>query len=62
MGRDWLAHLQLDWKHLADSVNHLRRDTSVKLQGLLKRHQDVFTKELGVVHNLKASLTLKEGA
>ena len=60
LGRDWLAHLRLDWEQITSNINVVRKEASGKLPILLKQHQEVFKEGLGTVSQLKASLSLRE--
>ena len=60
LGRDWLAHLCLDWEQIVSNINVVRKEASGKLPILPKQHQEVFKEELGTASKLKASLSLRE--
>ena len=47
-GRDWLAHIQLDWKKIQ----------RCGVEEVLKRHSHVFTESLGTLRGYKAQLYL----
>ena len=53
LGRDWLAHIRLDWQAMFST--HL--DES--LSNLIKRHEPVFQAGLGTIKDLKATLQCK---
>ena len=53
LGRDWLKHIQLDWKTIS-------RETSVA--AILDKYGEVFTPELGTMRQFEATLPLKENA
>ena len=57
LGRDWLKHIQLNWK----TINLLRAPVKIrKLSEVLKKHEELFKDELGTMKNYKASFQLKE--
>ena len=43
LGQDWLQHIRLDWH----SLNHVDIDGQTSLKGILQRHTEVFSEELG---------------
>ena len=56
-GRNWLTHIQLDWKRIAtvEAVPH-------GLTSLLTKHDSLFKEELGTVHPYKATLHVNSDA
>ncbi len=51
LGRNWLSHIQLDWKSLTPSaINHAAGDS---LPNLLEKYREVFTDELGTIKGHK---------
>ena len=56
-GRDWLQHICLDWARIAYSTT-----SASALPSLLKRYQDLFKDELGIVKDVTAQLKLKSDA
>ena len=58
LGRDWLKHIQLDWK----SIGLTKLDGgSVRVQELLQRYREVFGEDLGLMKHFQAKLHVKEG-
>ena len=58
LGRDWLKHIQLDWK----SIGLAKLDKgSVQIQELLQRYREVFGEELGLMKQFQAKLHVNEG-
>ena len=43
LGRDWMKHIKLDWKSIAETVNNV---TSLCYQPLFDKYVDVFKDEL----------------
>ena len=58
LGRDWLKHIRLDWKTVAQTVNSV----GACYQRLLEKYSDVFNGELGTLKSTKAKLQLKPQA
>ena len=56
LGRNWLEHIQLDWKTIGQ-VN-AKQSTSV-LEPLLAKHAEIFTDELGTIQPFTASLQVR---
>lgn len=56
LGRDWLAHVTLDWPRI---VYHAVE--SWKLEELLWRYEEVFREELGTAKTPAVNLAVKEG-
>ena len=54
LGRDWLKHIQLDWK----TIENISRETSVA--AILDKYGEVFTSELGTMRQFEVTLPLKE--
>ena len=46
LGHDWMKHIKLDWKSIAETVNNV---TSLCYQPLLDKYADVFKDELGTL-------------
>ena len=44
LGREWMRHIKLDWKSIAEAVNNF---TSPCYQPLLDKYAEVFKDELG---------------
>ena len=57
-GRNWLKYLQLDWGKIA-SVQTTRSES---VSALIKRHQQLFTSELGTITPYKAKLQVQPQA
>ena len=55
LGRDWLAHIRLDWPYLA-----YQSRSSLQLEELLQKYEEVFREELGTVKSVRVTLTVKE--
>ena len=55
LGRNWLQHIQLDWKQIGAMTvdNTASNDT---LQSLLSKHTEIFKDELGTVTSSKVKL------
>ena len=61
MGRDWLAHVKLDWASIFQvSQNKDPHDQAVR--GLVSEFSEVFSGELGTLKGIEVKLRLKEGA
>ncbi|XP_068227904.1 uncharacterized protein [Palaemon carinicauda] len=63
-GRDWLAHIRLDWEALCiNNIVTSRTDSfneyPPELQRILRKHEAVFKSELGKAVNFKAELRVK---
>ena len=58
LGRDWLRHIRLDWKAIAQTVNSV----SERYQPLLDKYSEVFREELGTLKSIKAKLHIKPQA
>ena len=56
LGRDWMRHIKLDWKSIAETVNNV---TSPCYQPLLDKYADVFKDELGTLKLMKAQLQVQ---
>ena len=59
-GRNWLKYLRLDWRQIA-SVHKIVSRPEV-LNTVIKRHQKLFTDELGTVTPFKAKLQVQPQA
>ena len=59
LGRDWLQHIQLDWKSLG--VAHVARKPAT-LSEVLSVHEEVFAGGLGLMNQFEAKLMVKPGA
>ena len=64
-GRDWLAHIPLNWKSLmrvigcsADEKESVHRVS----EEIVKKHEKLFDGKLGKLTHAKATVTVKEGA
>ena len=55
LGRDWLAHIHLDWFYLA-----YQSQSTSKLEELLQKYEEVFHEELGTVKSMKVTLTIRK--
>ena len=58
LGRNWLAHIRLNWQQVRLSINTLSTD----IDQLLDKYKDVFSPELGTLKGIYAKLTLKPNA
>ena len=58
-GRNWLCHIQLDWKSIAIVSSH---DSMGDVSVLLHKYSDVFCDELGTIKSHTAKLVIKEGS
>ena len=56
LGRDWLENLKLDWTQL----NRVHAETNLTLDEVLKRHQEVFSEQLGVMKGVKVKIVVDE--
>ena len=56
LGRDWMRHIKLDWKSIAETVNNV---TFLCYQLLLDKYADVFKDELGTLKLMKAQLQVQ---
>ncbi|XP_056008456.1 uncharacterized protein K02A2.6-like [Ostrea edulis] len=68
-GREWLAHITLDWpsiKSLSVATSKVSgtcsKGTKHKLSEILGKHGQIFKDDMGTVKGIKASLKLKESA
>ena len=65
-GRDWLSELTLDWVNIKALHFASRADTTadkpLNLEQLLDKHKSVFAEGVGKLRDLKAHLTLEDGA
>ena len=59
-GRNWLKHIQLNWKKIGTVV--LSSGTTQELSCLLKEYQDIFSDELGIIQTFQAELAVQEDA
>ena len=59
-GRNWLEHLQLDWRAIRTVARSETATTSLKQ--LLSTHENVFKDELGTVHSHQAKLHVRPDA
>ena len=59
LGRDWLRHLQLDWKAIGLSTLD---GGWAQVQALIHKYPDVFAEELGKMKNHKATLHVEQNA
>ena len=55
LGRNWLQHVQLDWK----AIHHV---TPVGLEEVLGKHEEVFRDELGTYRDYEAHIEVEPGA
>ena len=55
LGREWLQHIQLDWKSIA-------RASKDPLQQLLDKHASIFEDTLGTIKDYTTTLRVKESA
>ena len=55
LGRDWLRHLQLDWKAIGLTTLDGGR---VRVQALIHKYPDVFAEKLGKMKNYKSHTPL----
>ena len=61
LGRDWLHHIQLDWKHIRAVVAG-QSPCTPQLSSVLKSHEEVFKSDLGVISDHEAKLQVSEDA
>ena len=54
LGRDWLKHIQLNWKEL--SIHYTRKYRS--LEEVLAKHESLFRPELGKAEGIEVKLYL----
>ena len=59
LGRDWMRHIQLDWKSIASAVHSV---TSPCYQPLLDKYAEVFKDKLGTLKLIKAYLQVQSQA
>ena len=59
LGRDWMKHIKLDWKSIAETVNNV---TSLCYQPLFDKYVDVFKDELGTLKLMKDQLQVQSQA
>ena len=59
MGRDWLQHIQLDWKAIGSI--HMQHQTPA-LQEILTKHAEIFKDELGTIEPFWVSLQVANDA
>ena len=59
LGRDWLKHIQLDWKAIGEI--HMQRQAPA-LQGVLMKYADIFADELGTMQPFRVTLQVREDA
>ena len=58
LGRDWLKHIQLDWKQITTIV----QETHGTLNALLQTHVELFKDELGTANSVQVRLQVKPDA
>jgi len=58
LGRNWLQHLKLDWS----SLQHFQDSNDLELQTIIKKHEELFAKDLGKLVNGTAKIYLKKNA
>lgn len=58
-GRNWLRHIQLDWKNIRAVV---AEHATSSLSDILGKHQEIFKPELGTISEFEANLQLSEDA
>ena len=56
LGREWMRHIKLDWKSIAEAVNNV---TSPCYQPLLDKYAEVFKDELGTLKLMIAQLQIQ---
>ena len=64
-GRDWLAHVNLDWKKICSIQvldSGLSQDVRTRLHSTIQSHPNVFKSGLGTIKGLTAKLELKSDA
>ncbi|RXN11097.1 putative protein K02A2.6-like protein [Labeo rohita] len=54
MGRSWLEQLQVDWQAI-----HMMTSKTLDLEGVLRKHSEVFKKELGSMEGINVKLTVE---
>ena len=52
LGRDWLKHIQLNWKQITTIV----QETHITLNALLQTHAELFKDELGTANSFQVHL------
>ncbi|XP_041962465.1 uncharacterized protein K02A2.6-like [Alosa sapidissima] len=57
-GREWLRVIKLNWKDLK-TVHAIEQREKDNLETVLKRHSAVFSKKLGTMKGIKATLTIR---
>ena len=55
LGRDWLKHIQLDWKQISTIV----QETHGTLNALLQTHAELFTDKLGTANSFQVHLQVQ---
>ena len=60
MGRNWLQHIQLDWKNIKAIA--MDGDTADTLKALLNKHDRIFKDELGTIRPFQAKLKVNPEA
>lgn len=61
-GREWLHELKLDWTQIkAMKVENNEQYIKTQVNTIIKKHEEVFRKELGHIKGVQAKLNLKEG-
>eukprot|EP00731_Ephydatia_muelleri_P025658 Em0017g741a len=60
VGRDWLKHLQLDWKMVCNVQCSVEKDSV--WQSVLSKYSKIFKPGLGMMKEITAKLKLKPGA
>ena len=60
VGRDWLKHLQLDWKMVCNVQCSVEKDSV--WQSVLSKYSNIFKPGLGMMKEITAKLKLKPGA
>ena len=59
LGRDWLKHIQLDWKTIGE-IDMQRQAPA--LQEVLMKYADIFADELGTTEPFRVTLQVKKEA
>ncbi len=54
MGRSWLEQLKVDWQ-----VIHMMTPETLNLEGVLRKHSEVFKQELGIMEGINVQLTVE---
>jgi len=65
MGRDWLEHLNLDWKSIFrvdGSTNNTNRERDSELEAILCKYPEVFKEGLGTLKGTKAKIHITQDA